>query len=195
MSLPPSLGHHCKPIHSMTSLPSCLAALAAELATSARLATSIVFLTLAAMPAADGATYYIDYDGGRDSNAGTRDQPWSRHPYMNGWTGSYSHTSGDRFIFKGGVTWPASAFQILIRAGGSGEQNRDYYGVDTTWYAGQAFSKPLFDFQNTILSIWGGTSLSGVRILDSSYITIDGIEMARQTPSPSGVGLGARARW
>lgn len=40
------------------------------------------------------ATYYIDYTVGLDANNGTaKETPWKRHPYMQGWTGSYNHSA------------------------------------------------------------------------------------------------------
>ena len=56
-------------------------------------------------------TYYIDYVTGSDSSVAptSKTTPWKRHPYMIGFTGSYSHAAGDIFIFKGGVTWAYSS--------------------------------------------------------------------------------------
>src|ERR1051325_4774711 len=79
----------------------------------------------------NAGTYYIDFASGSDSNSGNlTDAAWKRHPYMKGFSGSYSHSTGDRFIFKGGVTWGSSCFQMQIQASGT-SGNPDYYGVDT----------------------------------------------------------------
>jgi hypothetical protein len=127
---------------------------------------------------ARAGTYYIDYSGGSDSNNGTsKATPWQRQPYMVGFSGSYSHSGGDRFIFKGGVTWPVSVFQMHITAGGSGNGTPDYYGVDSTWYAGSAWTRPLFDFQHTLIAS-GWTAASGVNVDSASYVTFDGLELA-----------------
>src|SRR6266852_3392189 len=78
--------------------------------------------------AQSGRVFYIDYSGGSNSNNGTsKDSPWKSHPYMqtgSGCTGtgsapSYTHAAGDRFIFKGGVTWPAACFRLYVPAGGT----------------------------------------------------------------------------
>lgn len=89
-------------------------------------------------------TYYIDYAGGSNSNNGTaKATAWKSHPYMPNAVGcagtppSYSHTAGDHFIFKGGVTWPNACFTMSPSAGGA-SGNPDYYGVDTTWGTGTA---------------------------------------------------------
>jgi hypothetical protein len=98
--------------------------------------------------AAVAGTFYIDYASGNDSNTGTnKSVPWKRCPGMPGFSGAYSHTSGDRFIFKGGVTWAASAFPCNYTYSGSGESNRDYIGVDKAWFAGASWTRPRCVFQ------------------------------------------------
>lgn len=114
------------------------------------------------------ATYYIDYDGGSDANAGTSTSAaWKRHPYMPGFGGSYSHSAGDQFIFKGGVTWP---LYITLAAGGS-VGNHDYYGVDFSWYSGGSWSKPILDAEYTRTTCY--------EIGSQSHITIDNHELKR----------------
>src|SRR4051812_47525162 len=105
-------------------------------------------LLIIARVAAAG-TYYVDYSAGSDSNnGGSKSTPWKRSPGMVGFSGNYSHQPGDRFIFKGGVTWPRSCFQMHVIAGGSSDTNRDYYGADQAWFAGSSFTRPLFDFEH-----------------------------------------------
>ena len=54
-------------------------------------------------------TYYIDFVGGLNTNSGlSKTAAWKHAPAMAGFNGSYTHHAGDRFIFKGGVTWPSS---------------------------------------------------------------------------------------
>lgn len=128
-------------------------------------------------------TYYIDYDGGNDSNNGlSTGAAWKRHPYMAGWSGSYLHVSADRFIFKGGVTWPAACFPLTVAAGGASDLGNDYYGFDAAWYAGGSWTQPVFD---------GEYSKSVCVALGSiSRITLDNFEMKRVTSSANfGYGL------
>jgi hypothetical protein len=71
----------------------------------------VIFVTclfiLLSSQIAIAATYYIDYVNGLDSNNGTTtSKPWKFAPEMPGFTGTYSHSAGDVFVFKGGVTWP-----------------------------------------------------------------------------------------
>jgi hypothetical protein len=148
---------------------------------------------LVTVVSANAATYYIDYNSGNDWNNGTsKSTPWKRHPYMAGWSGSYSHTAGDRYIFKGGVTWPRPCFQMRIRAGGLSNTVRDYYGVSKDWYAGAAWSLPVFDFQDTVIGT-GWNSSAGVWFESVHNITFDSIELKRHRApiTPSGATWGA----
>ncbi|MBI2632071.1 hypothetical protein HYW75_03645, partial [Candidatus Pacearchaeota archaeon] len=138
-------------------------------------------------PLGTGTIYFIDWSSGSDSNSGTsKSSPWKRHPFMKGYSGSYTHKAGDQFIFRGGVIWPNSAFQMRISQGGSSDSNRDYYGVDKTWYSGSSWSRPVFDFENNLVapSDAGGNALSGI-LIEASYITVDNLELKRHIV-PSG---------
>jgi hypothetical protein len=119
------------------------------------------------------STYYIDFAAGIDANNGTsKTTSWKRHPYMAGWTGSYSHSAGDHFIFKGGVTWPNACFRMNITNGGTSDAIRDYYGVDSAWYTGGAFSRPIFDMQGSQTATYNQVMNFAV-----NYITVDCIEI------------------
>ena len=73
------------------------------------------------------ATYYIDYNAANDSAKGTsKSTPWKRSPGMKGFAGSYVHSNGDVFVFKGGVTWPAAAMPLSI-ANSGGTNTPDVY--------------------------------------------------------------------
>ena len=114
---------------------------------------------------ASGATYYIDWVSGLDSNNGTSiNTPWKRHPFMRGWTGSYSHVAGDRYIFKGGVTWPGSCWRMDITVGGSAAKY-DYYGVTNNWFTGASWSRPIFDGT--------GSNFEAIMIRQVKYVFIE----------------------
>ncbi len=124
--------------------------------------------------------FYIDYASGSNSNNGTANTaPWKTHPFMqangvctgSGSAPSYSHQAGDRFIFKGGVTWPTSCFGMAISQGGSSDASHDYYGVDQSWFAGSQWSRPVFDMQNSAPA--GGRAVP----ISAPNVTIDNIEM------------------
>lgn len=129
------------------------------------------------------ATYYIDYAAGSDAAAGTsKAAAWKRHPYMVGFSGSYSHSAGDRFIFKGGATWPAACLPLTMTAGGSSSGN-DYYGYDATWFSGAAWVRPILDGEyskSMVIELGGGRS----------YVTIEQLELKRiLAPTNYGYGI------
>lgn len=137
---------------------------------------------------AASATYYIDNAAGNDANNGTSTaSPWQRSPGMNGFTGAYSHAAGDRFIFKGGVTWPASVFEMAIAYDGV-NGNPDYYGVDQSWYTGGTWTRPVFDGQHAAL----GTGENLVNFSNRQYVTLDNIELKRHR-SVGNWGIGSIA--
>lgn len=135
----------------------------------------LLFLLLAGAFSAFGGTYYIDYVNGSDSNNGTsKSTPWKRHPYMVGFSGSYNHSAGDKFIFKGGVTWAAACFGMTIANGGNASAY-DYYGVDQTWYSGSSWTRPVFDGGGppVIITVFMYLPVNN----SDNYIIIDNIEM------------------
>lgn len=113
------------------------------------------------------AAFYIDYSAGSDTNDGlSTASPLQHHPYMPGWNSTYIHVPGDRFIFKGGVTWPNVCFGLS--AGGTGSAS-DYYGCTNNWFSGPSYSPPVFDS--------GGPSQSGGVVIwcGANNVIFDGI--------------------
>lgn len=122
------------------------------------------------------STYYIDYEQGVDTNGGhDKASPWKRHPFMQGFAGSYSHSAGDVFVFKGGVIWPNEALGMIIKVGGD-DQAADRYQNDKTWYSGKEWSRPVFDMSRK--SIVGDGPI--VVTDKASNIVIDGFEIRNQ---------------
>jgi hypothetical protein len=114
----------------------------------------ILLLFMAAVPFVDAATYYIDYQAGSDGNNGTsKTTPWKRCPGMVGFVGAYAHQAGDKFVFKGGVTWPSAALPLTIAYSGtsascdivSATNTCDKYTVDKAWYVDGSWDYPVFD--------------------------------------------------
>lgn len=133
-------------------------------------------LSLCAALTTQATTYYIDFAGGADSNSGTSmTAPWKRHPYMKGFSGSYSHQAGDRFIFKGGVVW-TGCWPLTINVGGSAAAY-DYYGVTNSWYAGASWTRPVFD--------GAGGSATLMVIGTINYLYVDGIEFRNMVDANS----------
>jgi hypothetical protein len=113
-------------------------------------------------------TYYIDYSAGSDSNTGlSTNSPWQRQPYQQGFAGTYTHHTGDVFIFRGGVVWPSNCFMMQITAGGSAGVN-DNYGVDSNWFAGSEFTRPAFD---------GGHWAPNLVVPGASYLSFNSLEL------------------
>jgi hypothetical protein len=145
------------------------------------------------LPAAaqSGRTFYIDYASGSNANPGTKASPWKTHAYMQtgasctgtGSAPSYSHQAGDRFIFKGGVTWPAACFAMSPSAGGSSNTVRDYYGVDVSYFAGGSFTRPIFNMTgNATMGAHSVIFLSN----SGGNITIDSLEIQNQLINGNG---------
>lgn len=96
---------------------------------------------------AEAATYYIDFAASNDSANGTSTStPWKRAPGMTGFAGTYVHSAGDIFIFKGGVTWTSAVYPWTIANSGSAG-NVDTYTVDAAWFTGGVWTQPVFDAQ------------------------------------------------
>jgi hypothetical protein len=133
----------------------------------------ILILILALAISTQARKLYIDYAAANNSANGTSTAtPWKVHPYMQGWNGTYTHAAGDTFYFKGGVTWPNACFRMNIASGGSSNTVRDYYGVDSSWYTGGAFARPVFDLEATQV-----VSYNVAINLAAGNITMDCIEI------------------
>jgi hypothetical protein len=104
-------------------------------------------------------TYYVDYSAGSDSNNGlSQGAPWKFAPGMNGCAAtcnSVTLTAGDKVIFKGGVTWHNDAFPWTPKFSGA-PGNSIYYGVDTTWFTGSSWTRPIFNPDAASFSRGGG---------------------------------------
>lgn len=137
--------------------------------TTKNLIIGIVFASaFFAVGKASAATYYVDYVGGSDSNSGSsKSAPWKTAPGMVGFSGSYTHASGDAFVFKGGVSWPSSTLPLSVGYSGI-QDNADKYFTDKNWYTGANYSAPVFD--------GGGADNVVVNISDKSHVILDGIK-------------------
>lgn len=136
-----------------------------------------LLIALSAVSDTFAATYYVDYVGGSDANAGTATgTAWKRCPGMNGFVGTYTHAAGDRFIFKGGVTWTSNCFPWTIGYSGSAG-NVDTYTTDHAWYSGGEWSQPVFDANHTAPA---GGMLNGI---SKSYLTFNDLSFINYATS------------
>ena len=129
--------------------------------------------------------YYIS-QAGSDSNsqaqAKNKTTPWTHAPYMHSFMGSYSHTAGDCFVFRGNDTWNVGTTDYIVVANGGTSSSPDYYGVDQTWYSGSSWNRPLFSISGNLPNV-DGNGESQVIAFNASFVTFDWIEMTGGTCS------------
>jgi hypothetical protein len=146
---------------------------------------------LMTLSVAQSETYYIDFQTGSDRNSGKAiSTPWKFSPGMTNFTGSYTHSYGDVFVFKGGVTWTALSGQVLNVTYSGGASTPDQYvggqrcgqsgspscNGGTAWGSGY----PVFD----------GNSAGGIitYVNNKSNIIFDGIKFYNATMHSSSAG-------
>lgn len=135
----------------------------------------------ASVPTGVTSFYFIDYVGGSDANAGNSEAAaWQHMPSCANVTGGsvaalHTPTTGEGWIFKGGVTvdfhcWPANL------PWGGASSTPDYVGPDLGWFTGGSWARPIFSGGGST----GYNSNSGTMLGDAthnaSWITIDNIE-------------------
>jgi hypothetical protein len=150
-----------------------------------------LFICMAICTQVFAATYYVDFVGGSDANAGTsKAAPWKCAPGMQGFKGDYTHAAGDQFIFKGGVTWPKSVLPLVVGYSGAAGAVDVYGGEDLTWYAGKSWSQPVFDGQQL-------SGRSGWLIGDNgqlrSFVKIDNLFVENSGNAETGKHNGSNA--
>jgi hypothetical protein len=120
-----------------------------------------VALLLCLATSAWSSTYYIAANGS-DSDTGTStSSPWLHAPGMPACSGkcaAYSPAPGDRFIFRGGDAWHLGNSSATPYVGSGGwnwswagnASNPIYLGVDTTWYSGSSWARPILTGDNPL---------------------------------------------
>ena len=128
-------------------------------------------------PPVSPATYYVDFSSGSDTNSGvSKATPWQYAPGMDDCSSNcaaFSLNPGDRVIFKGGVTWDNSGFPMVVSWSGS-PGVPIYYGVDVTWFAGNSWSRPVFDLSDAVLES------ASVLASSVSFVTFDNLEIKNE---------------
>jgi hypothetical protein len=103
-------------------------------------------------------TFYVDLTSGSDTNNGTsKTTPWLHAPGMSGCASSCAANTpaaGNSYILKGGTSATLSAAWNWSWSGSSG--NPIYIGVDTGWYTGGSFTRPVLTGGGT----WPGAAVS-----------------------------------
>lgn len=138
-------------------------------------------------------TYYIDCINGNDSNNGTsKTTAWQHAPGMTGVVnnvgpGKIDDAPGDKcgsspcslpgaeFIFKGGTTCGPTNWPMTMRLSGTGPDmgtSAVYLGVDQTWYAGDSWARPIFNFGGSN----GPRCSPMIQFAPVQYVIFDNIE-------------------
>jgi len=143
-------------------------------------------LIIFSLSTAWSAKYYIDYETGLDSNDGLSEStPWKRSPGMAGFSGSYSHSAGDIFYFKRGVTWPSDCFQFNIQYSGSQENYDEYTSSSVYAKLGCENILPKFDGGGTANSTyWINGGYSGREYVKISYLRFQNLG-TETVPAPN----------
>lgn len=113
----------------------------------------------AAFKSATTADYYIDYDSGSDSNAGTQASPWKHCPGDSNATGTAAaHTpiAGDTFHFKAGVSYIGKV--TISHSGGTGNPIT-YSG--NTWGDGTATMDGTVPITTTWTNVTSSSEVNG----------------------------------
>lgn len=152
----------------------------------------VLALLLCPPLSAYATTYYIDYNASDDSANGTSTStPWKRCPGMVGFAGSYSHSAGDIFIFKGGVTWPSTTLPLTIGYSGAVD-NIDTYTTDHSWYSGGAWSQPTFTSSSSTHVIYsngkGYFKINDLNLISGSTLCDEGRYVILITPTTGANG-------
>jgi putative cofactor-binding repeat protein len=129
------------------------------------------------------ATYYIDFATGADTNSGiSKTSPWKYAPGMKGCAFNcavFGLHPGDKVIFKGGIAWDITGFPLVVNTSGT-SGNPIYYGVDQTWFAGNAWSHPVFDLVN---STWHAAPILAN---SANFVTFDNLEIKNEEVDNTG---------
>lgn len=132
-----------------------------------------------------GPIFYVAADG-KDSNPGTRQDPWAHAPGMGGCTANcalHTPSPGDRFVLRGGDTWHKADFYWWHWTWSGTAKSRIYIGVDRSWFSGSAWARPVLNGDNRDYS----TSPAFVSF-DANYVIFDDIEF-------SGLYQGGQCGW
>ena len=132
-------------------------------------------LTVEAHPSP--ATFYVDADSGQDTNSGlSKNSPWQHAPGMITCSSNCSLiplVSGDKVVFKGGVTWNGTNFPMVVSWSGT-PGNPITYGVDPTWFKAGAWTRPVFDLS---IGVW---TVAPVLASSVNSVVFDNLEIANQ---------------
>jgi hypothetical protein len=143
-----------------------------------------VICTVALVLQVSAATYYIDYETGKDTNSGSDTlHPWKLCYGMKGSAVSPLPKGGDSLVFKGGVTWPRTTLPLFqdYMTPDSSKGNRIVYTSVDRWRKGAVWTRPVFDCEDSLIFKSGTTTQ--VAVVTFSYrnnVTFENIEIKNQ---------------
>jgi hypothetical protein len=135
------------------------------------------------------SSHYIAANGSDSNNGTSESTPWLHAPGMTGCSGncaSYTPVAGDQFILRGGDTWhtstgaPKGLPWTWTWSGTSASPI--YIGVDTTWFSGGSWSRPILNMDNPLTTSNPGScqfddsSISAMALTNVSNVTVDNFE-------------------
>jgi len=136
-----------------------------------------------------GSTYYISTIGSDSNDGTTNSTPWLHAPGMSNCSAACSAATpkpGDRFIFRGGETWHTSNGPVIglpwIWTWSGTSTEPIYVGVDKTWFAARAWSRPVLDMDNPLSTdrpercTYDDTDVTAVSLKDVHYVNFDNFE-------------------
>jgi hypothetical protein len=165
----------------------------------------ILFFLLGA-PLFAQRVFYVAASGSDTNNGTTKATPWSHAPGMPNCANNCASTTpvaGDQYIFRGGDTWNFGNSAASPYTGGTwtwhwggtsststyGCQGSGciYVGIDTTWFSGSSFTRPIFTGGNSpstgfvtacaFSNNGGSNNFIFLNITSGSFMRFDGFEM------------------
>jgi hypothetical protein len=164
-----------------------------------RLAFLAMFALVLSAASASATTYYIAANGSDSNNGTAKTTPWQHAPGMTGCTstcGSTTPNPGDSFIIRGGDTWHTSSgspiglpwnWQWSGSSSGCNVKSGStstciYVGVDTTWFAGSSWTRPVFSMDNPLSTgrpsgcQFDDGNITGLNLGSQNYLVFDNFE-------------------
>ena len=135
------------------------------------------------VPSGINSCFYASQSGA-DTNTGTSEaSPWLHIPGMVGCSqncSSVTPAAGQGFILRGNDVWANGNFPIMW--GWSGTSSSGIYvGVDTSWYSGSTWNRPVFNAGGSAINAPDCPSGSGVHYFlyfnAANYVEFQWIEM------------------
>lgn len=164
-----------------------------------RLGFLALFALVVGVASSSATTYYIAASGSDSNNGTAKSTPWLHAPGMAGCAGtcgSVTPKPGDSFILRGGDTWHTSTgspvgmpwnWQWSGSSSGCNVKSGStatciYVGVDTSWFAGGSWSRPVLSMDNPLSTNrpssckFDDGNITGLNLGSQNYVVFDNFE-------------------